>query len=88
MTEISMSIELKWIHVINFIVENPKISIIRDDLRALGKRKVTVFHYLIDRQSDVNFPTKVNTVFYWRISRQRNGVDIGTKVTIFSSINR
>jgi len=49
---------------------------------------VIVVHYWIDRHANVNFPTKVNTEFYWRISRQRNSVDSGTRVTVFSSINR
>ena len=46
-----------------------------------------VVHYLTDRQSDVNFLTKLNTEFYWRISRQKNGVDSGTRVTVFYGVD-
>jgi hypothetical protein len=67
MTELSMVIELEGIHVINIVVGNSKSCIIGDDLEVLGKSNVIVVHYLTDRHADVNFPTKVNTEFYWRI---------------------
>jgi hypothetical protein len=83
-----LSVELEGIHVINIAVEINKSCIFGDDVGVFGKSNVIIVHCLIDRHADVNFPTKVNTEFYWRISRQRNGVGSGTKVTVLSAFNR